>query len=76
MGVARYGERFIRRRDPRGRIYYWATSDPPPKPEDSETDLTALANGYVTLTALDFDLTKQSVQQQMEGWALTLRDPG
>ena len=72
MGVSRYGEHFIRRRDPRGRIYYWATSDPPPKADDSETDLTALANGYVTLTALDFDLTNQSILQQMQQWGLTL----
>jgi 5'-nucleotidase len=72
MGVARYGEHFIRRQDPRGRTYYWATSDPPPKPGDSQTDLTALANGYVTLTALDFDLTKKSTLREMEKWRLAL----
>ena len=29
MGVERYGEHFIRRQDPKGRDYYWATNDPP-----------------------------------------------
>ena len=72
MGVERYGEHFIRRRDPRGRTYFWATSDPPPKREGCETDLTALANGYVTLTPLDFDLTKQPQLQQMRHWGLSL----
>lgn len=72
MGIERYGEHFIRRRDPRGRTYYWATSDPPPKREGCETDLTALANGYVTLTPLEFDLTKQPQLQQMRHWGLSL----
>ncbi len=31
MGVERYGEHFEKRTDPRGRSYYWATSDPPPR---------------------------------------------
>ena len=31
MGVERYGEHFEKRTDPRGRNYYWATGDPPPR---------------------------------------------
>lgn len=72
MGVTRYGEHFERRTDPRGRRYFWATSDPPPKPGGHETDLTALLKGYVTLTPLDFDLTKRSEMSQMENWKFSL----
>ena len=57
MSTARYGEAFERRVDPRGRSYYWATNEPPPPPSPSETDVTALAAGHVTLTPLDYDLT-------------------
>lgn len=57
MSVARYGEAFERRVDPRGRAYYWATNDPPPPPSPTESDVTALAAGAVTLTPLDYDLT-------------------
>ncbi len=57
MSVARYGEAFERRVDPRGRSYYWATNDPPPPPSPFESDVTALAAGNVTLTPLDYDLT-------------------
>src|SRR5262245_12649671 len=42
MGVERYGEMYIKRKDPKGRTYYWATNDPPPPPGEHETDLTAL----------------------------------
>jgi 5'-nucleotidase len=57
MSTARYGEAFERRVDPRGRPYYWATNEPPPPPSPSESDVTALAAGHVTLTPLDYDLT-------------------
>jgi 5'-nucleotidase len=74
MGVARYGEHFIKRVDPRGRTYYWATNDPPPQPEGHETDLTALEKGYVTLSPLQYDMTKQKVLAEMEQWVLRLPD--
>lgn len=72
MGVARYGEKFEKRVDPRGRNYYWATSDPPPRPGGHETDLSALCDGHITLTPLDFDLTKRPILAEMERWGLTL----
>jgi hypothetical protein len=39
---------------------YWATNEPPPPPSPSETDVTALAAGHVTLTPLDYDLTHRA----------------
>lgn len=70
MGVARYGEHFIKRTDPRGRPYYWATNDPPPRKTDGETDLTALEQGHITLTPLDFDMTKRAVLKEMQQWRI------
>jgi 5'-nucleotidase len=72
MGGDRYGESYIKRTDPKGRTYYWATNDPPPKPGEIETDCSALAKGYVTVTPLQFDLTKRDTLQQMGGWGLKL----
>ncbi len=69
MGVSRYGEKFEKRIDPRGRSYFWATSDPPPRPDQQETDITSLAEGYVTLTPLDFDLTKRNTLAEMQRWS-------
>ncbi len=68
MGVARYGEEFIERRDPKGRRYFWATNDPPPQPGDVETDLTALAKGQVTLTPLHYDMTEARAIEAMRSW--------
>ena len=50
MSVARYGEAFERRVDPRGRNYYWASNDPPPPPSAKDSDVTALAEGVITVT--------------------------
>jgi len=72
MGVARYGEDFIKRKDPKGRTYYWATGDPPPPPGAPETDMAALQRGYVTLTPLQFDMTKLNVLAEMQSWDLKL----
>jgi len=72
MGVARYGEDYEKRIDPRGRSYYWATSEPPPRPAGHETDLTALSRGFVTLTPLHFDLTQRPVLTEMESWKFEL----
>jgi 5'-nucleotidase len=73
MSVARYGEAFERRVDPRGRSYYWASNDPPPPPSPVESDITALAAGKVTLTPLDYDLThRASLATLDEGpWRIT-----
>ena len=70
MGLSRYGEHFIRRQDPVGRTYFWATSDPPPEKTDKETDLSALDNGHITLTPLDYNLTNLALMSKMREWDL------
>jgi 5'-nucleotidase len=72
MGLFRYGEQYEKRIDPRGRSYFWAINGPPPPPAAEETDLTALRKGYLTLTPLDFNLTKRSRLAEMENWEFVL----
>src|SRR6516225_7061688 len=57
QNVAPYVETYDRRTDPRGRVYFWSNPEfscPDPHPD---TDVTALAEGYITVTPLQFDLT-------------------
>jgi 5'-nucleotidase len=72
MDVTQYGERFEKRIDPWGRAYYWATGLPPPVLAEHETDLSAIAKGFVTLTPLDFNLTKHALLGSMQDWPLRL----
>lgn len=73
MDVNRYGEGFERRKDPRGRYYYWSTNGDVPPPNELETDVTALSEGKITLTPLDFALTNRSRLEEMRGWRFNLR---
>ncbi len=74
MGVVRYGEHFIKRKDPRNRDYYWATGDPRPEHGEEETDLSALEKGYLTLTPLHFDMTERAQIGEMKPWNLKVLD--
>lgn len=72
MGVARYGEDFEKRIDPRGRTYYWATNEPPAPRTADQTDLSVLAAGDITLTPLRFDLTRHGDVETMQSWSFDL----
>ena len=73
MGLARWGEQYEKRIDPRGRPYFWATGDKPPTVlGEGETDVLALKKGHLTLTPLHFDLTQRGVLEQMRQWSFNL----
>jgi 5'-nucleotidase len=72
MGLSRSLEQYEKRIDPRGRSYFWALSDPVAPTSQHETDISALRKGSITLTPLDFDLTKRSALAEMERWTFDL----
>jgi 5'-nucleotidase len=68
QNVSPFVEKFDRRVNPRGRTYFWASPDfscPEPHPD---TDVTALTEGYITVTPLQFDLTDHARLVQMKDW--------
>ncbi len=68
QNVSPYTEKFDRRVNPRGRTYFWTSPDfgcPDPHPD---TDVTALDEGYITVTPLQFDLTDHARLQQVKQW--------
>jgi 5'-nucleotidase len=68
QNVAPYVETYDRRTDPRGRVYFWTNPGfccPEPHPD---TDVTALAEGYITVTPLQFNLTHETVLREMSDW--------
>jgi 5'-nucleotidase len=68
MGIGRHGEGFERRKDPRGRTYYWMTYSPPFHLEGPETDVTSMSEGYITVTPLHFDMTRHHQLAELAGW--------
>jgi len=75
MDVTPYDEQYEKRTDPFGRPYYWATGYPPPAKKNAKTDLSAIAEGFVALTPLDYNMTKRTVLEKMESWRFRLDDP-
>lgn len=57
LGKRRYGEAVIEKIDPRGRPYYWIGSTPPSGELQEGTDLSAVAEKYISMTPLHLDLT-------------------
>jgi 5'-nucleotidase len=49
---------YDRRTDPRGRAYFWLSDQGDRDPEEHDTDLSALRDGYITVTPLQYDLTQ------------------
>ena len=72
MHVTRYGDTFEKRQDPWGRDYFWLKGGPAPFVAGRETDLSALARGKVTITPLDYDMTRQSALANMQRWQFPL----
>jgi 5'-nucleotidase len=67
QGLRVYRDRLDKRTDPRGRPYYWIGGDAPTAVPDEGTDFGALAQGYVSITPLDLDLTDYPALEKLAG---------
>ena len=72
QGIAPYDEKYDRRTDPRGRTYFWIASDVTCPPDAGESDVRDLANRFVTVTPLHFNLTDPGRLDEMQHWNWSL----
>jgi 5'-nucleotidase len=56
-----WADTYERRKDPKGRDYFWNTSVFRLGETDQDTDVAALRDGYITVTPLQFDLTDHAL---------------
>ena len=63
-------EKFDKRISPMGKEYYWLTGQFINKDKGEDTDEWALANGYISIVPVQFDLTAHHAIQQLNGWDL------
>jgi 5'-nucleotidase len=66
QAYAKYEEDFIERQDPHGRTYYWLTGEFVNFDKGTDTDVWALANGYVSVVPVQFDLTNYVLKTKLE----------
>lgn len=68
QGLRVYRDRLDKRRDPRGRDYYWIGGDRPTGVPKEGTDIGALAAGYASVTPLKLDLTDHEALKNLREW--------
>lgn len=67
---ANWVEEFDKRENPRGKKYYWLTGKFVNMDEGKDTDEWALANNYVSVVPVQFDLTAHSFIKNLNNWNL------
>jgi 5'-nucleotidase len=70
MGRSRFVETFDRRVDPRGNTYYWMDGEMTLLEAAPDTDVQAVADGYVSLSPLGLDLTRFGDLDRLKDWTI------
>ena len=68
QGDSSFVEDFTVREDPRLQPYYWLAGQYEMSDHDPDTDAWAIANGYVSITPVTFDLTAHGALEELAGW--------
>jgi 5'-nucleotidase len=63
---AKWAENFDKRKDPRGRNYYWMTGKFINRDRGQDTDIEALNNGYASIVPVRIDFTDELVKEWLE----------
>ena len=70
QGLALFEEKFDKRIDPHGRIYYWLTGQKIDKEKAIEVDDGAIQAKMVSVTPVHYDLTRYDFLETLKGWKL------
>ncbi|MFN9858035.1 MAG: 5'/3'-nucleotidase SurE, partial [Pseudanabaena sp.] len=68
LGIRRYRDQFEKRIDPRGKTYYWLSGVIIEEEAESDTDIQAIRDNYITITPLKYDLTCAAAIPFMQTW--------
>lgn len=66
QAYAKYEEDFVERTDPNGKKYYWLTGEFVNFDKGTDTDVWALANNYVSVVPVQFDLTNYVLKGKLK----------
>jgi len=67
QGSTVFKDKFEKREDPRGKIYYWMGGEST-KDTDRDTDSYAVNNGYISITPIHYRLTEESFLGNLNDW--------
>jgi 5'-nucleotidase len=68
QGKKKHLERYDRRLDPRGHAYYWLCNSTFTQDTDPLSDSLALEEGYISVTPIQYDLTRHEMLDKLKQW--------
>lgn len=72
LGVRRYRNCFVERKDPRGKSYYWLAGELEDEENSEDTDVNSINNKYISITPIKIDLTSHEMINKMREWELKI----
>jgi len=72
QGTSRFEERFERRNDPRGNVYYWLMGEKFIENGNPDNDSVALRQNKITITPIHYDLTSERELERLKTVPLPL----
>jgi 5'-nucleotidase len=70
LGKRIYRDDVVKKKDPRGKDYYWIGGQPPIWCHGEETDFEAVDEGMISVTPLHLDLTDYKSLDDIKSWEL------
>ncbi|MFQ5576899.1 MAG: 5'/3'-nucleotidase SurE [Anaerolineae bacterium] len=70
LGRRVYQDELVRRRDPRGRDYYWIGGRPPTGVPDYGTDVWAVENNRISVTPISLNITAHRMIEDLKRWRI------
>ena len=65
QAYAKYEEKYVERKDPYGKKYYWLTGEFINFDKSKDTDVWALKNNFVSVVPVQFDLTNHNIKEKL-----------
>ena len=69
QGAIYFRDKFEKREDPRGRIYYWMSGEVKDTDNDLDSDGVAIKKGYVSVTPLQLQMTNFDFIDKLNDWS-------
>lgn len=66
LGTRMYTDKYEKRFDPRGKVYYWLAGELLDIDEDANSDVTAIKNNKVSITPITFEMTYDKIMPELE----------
>jgi len=68
LGRRVYLDELVRRKDPRGRDYFWIGGNPPSGVPEHGTDIWATENNLIAITPVSLDITAHRMIDELKRW--------